>query len=325
MIKKKISIIMPMYNHEKFVKKAILSVLNQTHKNLELIIIDDGSTDNSKNIVKKIKDTRIKYFYQKNKGVKKLNQTINKGFHKSSGEFLTMMPSDDKWPKNRIALQLKHFNDNSISLVFGKMKIIDDNDKVIKQVVPPIDIKNFNKFSKYKKLSLYLMNNFIPQPTVLIRKSRLKEIGGYIQKHYMYAEDYPTQLNLLKKGNIKYINCSFAYYRFHSGQMTKQHTEKMVTSDIRYIKNFYKELPKTIKDKIISKDILFNYLKKKVHDSYFDIGRTYLFLKKKNIALNFFLSSIKMSKFSIKIKSLIGITCLIFNINMEKLIKIYKY
>jgi glycosyltransferase involved in cell wall biosynthesis len=325
MIKKKISIIMPMYNHEKFVKKAILSVLNQTHKNLELIIIDDGSTDNSRNIVKKIKDTRIKYFYQKNKGVKKLNQTINKGFHKSSGEFLTMMPSDDKWPKNRIALQLKHFNDNSISLVFGKMKIIDDNDKVIKQVVPPIDIKNFNKFSKYKKLSLYLMNNYIPQPTVLIRKSRLKEIGGYIQKHYMYAEDYPTQLNLLKKGDIKYINCSFAYYRFHSGQMTKKHTEKMVTSDIRYIKNFYKELPKTIKDKIISKDIIFNYLKKKVHDSYFDIGRTYLFLKKKKIALNFFLSSIKMSKFSIKIKSLIGITCLIFNINMEKLIKIYKY
>ena len=231
-----ISIIMPLYNHEKYVKKSILSVLRQTYKHLELIIIDDGSTDKSASIVKKIKDKRIVYIYQKNKGVRKLDQTLNKGLRLSRGKFVTMMPSDDYWPKNRLSRQIMHFDDKNICLVFGNMTLVNEKNEILKKINMSKYLKDYNSYSRERKIIEYLKNNYIPQPTILIRSSKLKKIGGYQQKDYMYAEDYPTQLHLILTGDFKYINENFAFYRIHNSQMTKNHTEKMIKTDIRFIK-----------------------------------------------------------------------------------------
>ena len=100
---------MPLYNHEKYLRKSINTILNQTYKKIELIIIDDGSTDNSSKIVKQFKDNRIRYIYQKNKGVKKLNITINKGLKLAKGTLVTMVTSDDYLPLNRFVNQVKYF------------------------------------------------------------------------------------------------------------------------------------------------------------------------------------------------------------------------
>jgi glycosyltransferase involved in cell wall biosynthesis len=323
---KLISIIMPLYNHEKYVKKSIFSVLRQTYKYLELIIIDDGSTDKSASIVKKIKDKRIVYIYQKNKGVRKLDQTLNKGLRLSRGKFVTMMPSDDYWPKNRLSRQIMHFNDKNICLVFGNMTLVNEKNEVIKKINMSKYLKDYNSYSKEKKIVEYLKNNYIPQPTVLIRSSKLKKIGGYQQKDYMYAEDYPTQLHLILTGDFKYINANFAFYRIHNSQMTKNHTEKMIKTDIRFVKEFYKKIPRTIKKKLkIKYSELYNALQKKLYDGYFDMGRTHLFLKNRKKANNFFLKGIKYGSLYVKLKSIAGYICSLLKIDLEFIIKKVKY
>ena len=95
MSNKKISVIIPSYNHSKFLKKAVDSVLNQSYKNFELIILDDCSTDNSKKIINSYQDKRIiKYFNEKNVGaVNALNQLISM----ATGEYIALLNSDDYW------------------------------------------------------------------------------------------------------------------------------------------------------------------------------------------------------------------------------------
>ena len=87
-----ISIIVPAYNVEKYISKCIESLINQTYKNIEIIIINDGSRDNTENIIKKFKDKRIKYYKNVNQGIGK---TRNFGIDKSNGEFLMFIDSDD--------------------------------------------------------------------------------------------------------------------------------------------------------------------------------------------------------------------------------------
>lgn len=101
----KISVIIPLYHHEKYIEEAIYSVLEQTFSDFELIIINDGSTDKSEEVVKSIKDDRIKYCYQDNQGA---HNTINRGIQLAQGEYVSILNSDDVYYKNRFVELLEH-------------------------------------------------------------------------------------------------------------------------------------------------------------------------------------------------------------------------
>ena len=313
-----ISLIMPLYNHEKYLKKSIETIINQTYKNIELIIIDDGSTDNSSKIVKQFRDKKIKYIYQKNKGVKKLNLTINKGLKYARGSLVTMVTSDDYFPLNRFLNQVKYFKNENVDMVFGNITLINESGNKIQLIKPNISV-NYNDQSSEYKIRKYFESNYIPQPSTLIRTIALKKIGGYIQKKYMYAEDYPTQLNLLMNGEVRYINKNFAYYRLHESQMTRLHQDKMIYSDIRYLKNFYKSLSKLKKNKTGFKNYskLNKFLNQKKINSHFYIGFSKACIKKNKIAKIFFLKGLKEGNFLNKLKCLFGIFFLMINFNFN--------
>ena len=126
-----VSLIMPVFNHEKFIKRSVGSIVDQEYKNWELIVIDDGSTDKSAELVKNFNDQRISYHYQENQGVKNLAKTINRGLDFAKGDFVTMMPSDDSWPSNRLSLQVPLTNKEEVVLSYGCMNLIDEDDKII--------------------------------------------------------------------------------------------------------------------------------------------------------------------------------------------------
>lgn len=107
----KISVIMPVYNGESFLLDSIRSVLDQTYKNLELIIIDDGSTDGGKDIIFDIKnrDNRVKYLYKDNSGQ---GSARNLGIKNSEGSFIAFIDSDDVWEKEKIEKQILFFENN---------------------------------------------------------------------------------------------------------------------------------------------------------------------------------------------------------------------
>ena len=99
-----VSVIIPVYNSEKYIRETIESVQKQSYSNLEIIVIDDGSKDNSSKIINEIKDTRISYQYQPNKGV---SAARNHGIKVSTGDFLAFLDSDDLWKTNKLELEMK--------------------------------------------------------------------------------------------------------------------------------------------------------------------------------------------------------------------------
>src|SRR5512135_3626981 len=106
----KVSVIMPLFNHGKYVREAIISVLEQSVQNIELIVINDGSTDDSEDVVKSISDDRIKYFYQGNQGAAK---TINRGISLAQGEYISILNSDDLYYADRFKNSLKILEEDS--------------------------------------------------------------------------------------------------------------------------------------------------------------------------------------------------------------------
>lgn len=323
----KVSLIMPTFNHEKYIKKAVKTALKQTYKNLELIIIDDGSTDKTSKIINTFKDKRLKYIYQKNKGVKNLNKTINKGLNLAKGQLVTMITSDDFWPLDRLEKQIFYFKNYEVDMVFGNITLIDKNDNIIKYIKPNIS-NNFNYLNKSNKIKNYFINNYIPQPSTLIRMKSLKKIGGYIQKKFMYAEDYPTQLNIMINGKVLYIDDNFSFYRIHENQMTNLHTEKMILTDNKYLKQFYKTLNNKKKRITGIKNLteLNKILKNKIEKQYFYIGFKNACINKNLSAKKYFLKGIINGNSLLKIQCVIAMFLIMinFNFNILKKINIYK-
>ncbi len=100
----KVSIIIPTYNRAHLVKRAIYSVLNQTFKNFELIVVDDGSQDNTKEVLESIDDLRVKIIFQENRGV---SAARNKGIYESSGDIIALLDSDDEWLEDKLKVHLR--------------------------------------------------------------------------------------------------------------------------------------------------------------------------------------------------------------------------
>lgn len=126
MSKPLISVVIPAYNREKTIKKAILSVLSQDYKELEILVVDDGSTDNTSKVVKSINDSRIKYIYQKNEGA---CAARNNGITKARGQYIAFHDSDDVWHSNKLAKQLPVLFDKKADIVFCKLNITDGKEK----------------------------------------------------------------------------------------------------------------------------------------------------------------------------------------------------
>ncbi|MFX1385398.1 MAG: glycosyltransferase [Promethearchaeota archaeon] len=187
---------MSIYNGEKYIDKAINSILNQSYADFELIIIDDDSNDNSLEISKSYakKDKRIKII--KNKKNIGLTKSLNKAINISRGEFIARQDVDDISLPNRLEKQLK-FLENHPDFVFC------GSDVTVKQ--------NQYKSSKYldfnKIKENLIINNCFTHSTILIRKKYLSEYGLYDEK-YLYGQDYELWCRLIYRYNLKARNLS---------------------------------------------------------------------------------------------------------------------
>ena len=195
MNKNLVSIITPMYNSGKFIKDTIDSVLSQTYKEWEMIIVDDCSTDISPEIVKSYVDIRT----DKNGGV---SNARNIALKNANGQYIAFLDSDDIWDKEKLEKQINFMKEKDCAISFTSYELIDEENKrlnKIVRVVPSID---------YKTL---LKGNILGCLTVIIDKSKLDfEIKMSGVRH----EDYVLWLSILKRGYIAYgIDDVLAQYR----------------------------------------------------------------------------------------------------------------
>jgi len=318
-----VSVIVPAYNHGRFIARCLESVLNQTYQHWELIVVDDGSTDDTAAIVKTFNDPRISYVYQANRGVGDLAGTLNVGLNRTQGELVTMLASDDTWPAYRIEKQIPIFAETQVCLVFGRGLIIDENDAVVGQVPGPPDIESRENRPPGVALRRMFVANYLPQYTVLIRRSALEEIGGYLQPRGLFAEDYPTHMTLALKGEFRFLDMELGNYRMHQNQMTRNHFNEMVLTDIPFVMEFFRRLDPTVKERTgWTEQALSIALAERLNRSYFEIGRRYLLMKEWSKARGQFMNSIRKGRVNAKLRATIGIACSILRTDLEWLAKL---
>ncbi len=195
------------YNYGKYIKKAINSVLNQTFKDYELIIIDDGSIDKSVKIIKEFQNKKnIKIIFQKNKGLVVSN---NLALRLSKAKYIMRLDSDDWLDPHALEIMSNILErDKKISLIFPDYYEVDKNGKILRQV----------RRHNFKRVKL------LDQPAhgacTMIRKENLMDIGGY-DEEFNCQDGYYLWLKFIKKYVVRNVNLPLFYYRQHEKSLTK--------------------------------------------------------------------------------------------------------
>lgn len=193
----KISVIIPTFNREKQIRNSIKSVLNQTYNNLEIIIVDDGSTDNTKEEVKKITDKRVKYIKLKqNKGAAFAR---NIGIKKSKGNFISFQDSDDYFYPNKLELQLKNLINQNSSLDFCKIKVFYNS--TYYYFVPNQETEQKIKNGSFLN-ELISNGNFISTQAILVKKEILNNYS--FDPNFPRLQDFDFILRMIQKIKFSY-------------------------------------------------------------------------------------------------------------------------
>ncbi|KRT17319.1 hypothetical protein ASU31_06520 [Pedobacter ginsenosidimutans] len=226
MKKPKITVFMAAYNTSGFIEESILSILNQTFIDFELLIIDDGSTDNTALIVKTFNDTRIRFI--QNNGNKGLPFTRNRLLELARGEYIAILDSDDIAYPERLGLQLNFFSSNpEVALCGGHGKIIDKNgvESEKKIIVPTGDSIG---------MQMLFGNPFINSST-MFKTEIFRELNGY--RDFALAEDYDLFTRISERHKVANIDAFLVKYRIHGENITLKRSEDQKKNELKILKN----------------------------------------------------------------------------------------
>ena len=203
----KVSVITAAYNHVEFVQQSVESVLNQTYKDFEHIVVDDGSTDGTAEVLRSF-GTQIKYFRQQNCGTA---AAINRGIRESSGEYIAILDSDDVWLPEKLDRQMRCFAQQpEAGMVYSRAQIIDRRGEVSNQG-EPIGHSAGDFDCAYKEI---LKDDGIPVLTALTRRACFDDVG-FFDERLKAISDWEFWFRLALKWKIVFLPDVLALYRIH--------------------------------------------------------------------------------------------------------------
>lgn len=238
-----VTVIVPCYNHEKFIRESILSVLNQEYRRIELIVIDDGSNDQSINIILKLKEELdFTFISQENKGV---SNVLNKGLAMAKGEYIAFLASDDYWLPNKVFSQIAFFrNHPEFKMVFSNAYIVDNKSKIIGQFQNsfsiPFPVVSFKDIALGKKT--------VPALTVMVHKEVFLSIGGFDEN--LMIEDWDMWLRIADRYHIGGVNDVLACYRKHNSNISLIRLEDMTKTRFRILGKWQNKINQRLYNKI---------------------------------------------------------------------------
>ena len=195
----KISVIIPTYNRKNIIGKSIKSVLNQTYTNLEVIVVDDGSSDHTEEVIKKIKDERIKYIkLTENNGG---SNARNIGIKQATGKFISFQDSDDIFYHEKLERQMNNIINKKSNLDFCKIKVIFNSSR---SHFVPNQNQEKNIISGNIFNELISRGNFISTQSILVRKNFIEKF--YFDTQMPRLQDYELILRMIPKVKISYTN-----------------------------------------------------------------------------------------------------------------------
>lgn len=243
----KVSIIMPVYNAELYLKDSIDSILNQTYLDYEFIIINDGSTDRTDEIIRGYSDGRIKYVI--NDVNIKLIKTLNKGLLLSRGEFIARMDADDIANEKRIELQVAEMQNENVVVCGTQIEFIDsDSNKISRTYRYPTD--------EIEIIGSTLFRSPIAHPSAMIRRSSLIENKIIYDQNYPHAEDTKLWIDLLSHGSIVNLEDVMLKYRLSDTQISSVYSAEQKQNSFSarelHFKNIIKKFDFNIEDNSIT-------------------------------------------------------------------------
>lgn len=231
-----VSILTPTYNHRRFIGACIESVLSQSYTRWEQIIIDDGSSDTTGEIVKRYEDQRIRSYRQENQGIEKLAKTYNRALSEARGTLIAILEGDDLWPPDKLSKMVSIFDDQEVVLAHGEVLDVDTfgiagtrRPRTYRQrsKLPRSILFNDPVGSATRYLLAPAGQSFIAPATVLLRGSALKSIGGFQYIPGRCSPDIPTFVRLSVQGKFHYAPEVLGYRRRHLGSATLQNLSSM--------------------------------------------------------------------------------------------------
>lgn len=227
-----VSVVIPCYNHEQFVQDCIQSVIDQTYQNIELIIIDDGSSDRSVEKIQEMVDSckqRFNNFEFRHRPNKGLSTTLNEALGWCTGDYISPIASDDLMLPSKVKRQVELLQENQeMVAIFGAVQLVNNLNIVIGEIRQKNKIFEFN--------DLIYTDRFLPAPTQMIRLDALRTVGGFVEG--MIIDDWYIYLKLLEAGNkIQYIDEIFCSYRTHDGN-TFSNPYKMSIGRLQVLNEF---------------------------------------------------------------------------------------
>ena len=234
-----VSVVIPAYNSAAFITETVDSVLQQTYPNLEVLVIDDGSTDNTREVLKPYEE-KIEYYRKDNGGPASAR---NFGIRKASGVYVAFLDADDLWKEEKIDRQVKRFDEMpGTGLVHtGSVQLKDG--KIIERAS-----RHCPNGNVFKEL---FSQNFIGTSTVLVRKECFQSLGLFdTREGFMAVEDYDMWLRIARKYRIEYIAEGLVYYRVHAEGISRN-IDRSYLNEKRVIEEAISRWPQ-IKEEAVS-------------------------------------------------------------------------
>jgi len=272
-----VSVLMTSYNHEKYIPETIESILNQSFKDFELLILDDFSKDNSRAIIEDYqkKDKRIKaFFHERNLGI---SSTLNELLSKASGKYIAYIDSDDVWNPLKLEKQLAILEKNDSLVVWSEGEIIDKNSIPTGETFTQINLANKKKKSG-RLFEELLYANFIFDSSLIHRR----DFTRYIQfdEKLKYLNDLKFVVNLANEHQFFFMKEPLAKYRIHGKNSMPSDKKGSIKDGAIIYEYFLREYGKEIPNR--TKAILYFYL-----------SWSYYSLNEKELAKFFFLKALK--------------------------------
>lgn len=225
-----VSVVIPCYNHEQFVQDSIQSVIDQTYEQIELIIIDDGSKDNSVSRIRELIEVCEKRFVRfefRSRSNLGLSATLNEALEWCRGKYLSPIASDDILLPSKTKIQVNYLEGNKDCIgLFGSVKLIDENSTIIGKWI----VKN--KFYRFEDVLVH--DHKLMTPTAMLRLDAVKDVGGY--NSAFYIEDWYMWLKLSEQGTLNSLKEVMSLYRKHdnnsSSDVEKMHTSRMAILEL---------------------------------------------------------------------------------------------
>lgn len=226
-----VSVILCNYNYGQFIAEAIESVLNQTYTNFELIIVDDGSTDNSKEVINKYKDLRIQPVFQKNGGQ---SAAFNTGFKKVRGDLVAFLDSDDAWVSEKLIKVVQAFRNGDFSIVQHNLEWIDKDSRPLSKLWPGISASVRDVFQAY--LSENHTGFFCTTSGIVCRRTDLQKIFP-LNESWKICADVAFTRPLPLFGQVLTLKECLGYYRVHGSNtwMNSERQKQQIENSQKYV------------------------------------------------------------------------------------------